>query len=130
MTTLAETRDHEWARFRRLLDVWRTQKLIAADRQRDAEHARRLALEVEATQPPTAKLESELRATEAEQRATDALLRLKDAELRLNVAELRAIAADLKAKAAGTSDALARARSAEAAIERLLRELERKSPVG
>jgi predicted transposase/invertase (TIGR01784 family) len=109
MNVLRDIRDREWDLYSRQLDAWRTQQLIEADRQREAEYAKKLAREV-----------AEMQAALSEK---DAALSEKDAALSEKDAALSEKDAALSEKDAALSEAEARAQAAEATLARLLRDL-------
>lgn len=74
MQELRDIRDREWAIHRRQLDAWRTWKLIDADRQREAEHTRKLAQDLEVTAAALSEARAALVATNAELAKAEAAL--------------------------------------------------------
>ena len=78
MNVLRDIRDREWDLYSRQLDAWRTQQLIEADRQREAEYAKKLTREV-------AEMQAALSETKAALSEKDAAL--SEAEARAQAAE-------------------------------------------
>ena len=106
MKVLADIREREWDLYSRQLDAWRTQQLIEADRQREAEYAKKLARDVAEMQAALSEKDAALSDTKAALSEKDAALSEKDAALSETKAAL--------------SEAEARAQAAEASLAKLL----------
>ena len=96
MKVLRDIRDREWDLYSRQLDAWRTQQLIEADRQREAEHARKLARDLEETKAALGETKAAL--GESNSALGDAKAARDHAEERARAAEaaLAQLLADLR----------------------------------
>lgn len=96
MNVLRDIRDREWDLYSRQLDAWRTQQLIEADRQREAEHAKKLARDLEEAKAALGESNAELGETKAA--LGDAKAARDNAEERARAAEaaLAQLIADLR----------------------------------
>ena len=111
MKVLADIREREWDLYSRQLDAERTQQLIEADRQREAEYAKKLARDV-----------AEMQAALSEK---DVALSEKDVAFSEKDAALSNQDAALSETKAALSEAEARAHASEATLAKLLADLGR-----